>query len=212
MAEHKWLSNQIQLLHATTINVTYLNPYISYQGNGSNLTSVAQGAGSGQRQGDAITCVSLHLIIRIIAPELTATFDQNFSRIIVFIWKDDTLPVIGDIILGIGGTLNMPDDPFNFDSRSRYKILENRKINFITAFNSNTVMSENCTCHYERKWNLSKFNRGKGHTITFQSGSATAATNHIYLLIYNNHPGAFNTAQAGTWDYVVTCRTGYIDM
>jgi len=138
----------------------------------SPMSGITQGLQDlAQRVGDEIRPISFSIKGEIVGADST-----NVVRLIVFQWKQETVPVIGDVIQ----TANV-NSFYNHDNAGLFKILFDRR--YTTSYNGNDVKQVNV--------NITKgFNR----MVKYNATSSTQFHNGIYICLISdsasfNHPG-----------------------
>ena len=199
IAEHKYFENGVTL-----------GPTAGAQLNSTGslllITDVAQGAGQTNRIGDKATGTSLEMKYELIFPGLATTNPINTARIIVFIWKDDTVPAVVDIL----EDPTYPSlSPFNHDKKVKRKILYDKTINQYGLYSAVATQSfadsQRPNVTYSVYIPLGKLKRYCN--IYYQSGT-TVGVNNIYCLAIADNNGAANT----TWSFQSYTRYNFIDM
>lgn len=166
------------------------------------LTDMAQGAGTSNRIGDKCTGSSIEIRYLLYSPGAVTTVPFITFRLIIFIWKDDTVPIVGDILEAIG--LSPPLSPFNHDKRIKRKVLYDGTH---TQYLDNITKNSNNPNKFKKIiLPLNKLRRGL-NIVNFQSGT-TVAVNHIYALMIAD---TANTANL-TWTLEFEGRYNFIDM
>lgn len=199
IAEHKYYENGVTLAPGG-------GNQLDINGNLLALTDVAQGSGQNNRIGDKATGTSLELKYEIYFPGQLTTNPINTTRIIIFIWKDDTVPTVPDIL----EDPNFPTlSPFNHDKKVKRKILYDKTINqyalFIPTAGQSLADSMRPSVTTSVYIPLGKLKRYCN--IYFQAGGIVAV-NHIYCLMICDNNGAANT----TWVAQSYSRYNFIDM
>jgi len=184
------------------------------------LTAVPQGLTDQQRIGDKVTGTSLEVNYNI-SPAAIAVISGYYpaklwvTRIIIFIWLDDTAPNpsdVTDISTFLSGGLTYPIAPLDHDRKVKRKVLYDKTHTQWCDF-TNTTTGNYTACmlpSITRRFSipLTKL-RGKLDTINFQAATTTAV-NHIYMLAYSNATVA--AAPLSGWSFDVGMRYNYIDM
>lgn len=194
VAEKKWYDNVVNLSAAGNL--------LSNVGFMFSLTDMPQGSGQSNRVGDKATGSSLEIRLTLTSPTAGTTVANIVFRLIIFVWKDDTVPTLADILEGIGAT--PPDSPFNHDYAIKRKVLYDsctaHYIDPVTKSCQNPIRFKKIILP------LNKLKRGL-NIVNFQAGT-TIAVNHIYALMVSDTP---NTANQ-TWTLEASFRYNYIDM
>lgn len=196
IAEKKFYDNVLNF------DPTAGGPYLTNAGTFFNLTDLTQGSGQSQRIGDKCTGSSLEIRFDVRSPGAGTTDPYLIYRLIVFIWKDDTVPVVGDILEALGTT--PPLSPFNHDTKVKRKILYD---GITTHFlDPTTKNSENVP--YFKRIILPLHKLKKDLNIVNFQGGTIIAVNHIYALMISDGPNVQNQ----TWDLKLSFRYNFIDM
>lgn len=144
----------------------------------------SQGSSDTTRDGDAIVVKSIDLRFNVIGGDAT-----NFTRFILFQWKPDTSPIVGDILLSSAGLANV--SPYNHDNKQMFKILYDTSV--ATTLNGPNAVTR-------RKLVFKGFNK----KLQWQGGGAVG-TNLIYLLMISD------SAAASHPQVTYTCYSTYTD-
>ena len=99
---------------------------------------MAQGSGQNNRIGDKVTGTSLEMKYELFLSGLATQNPLNTTRVILFIWKDDTTPTVADIL----EDPTYPSlSPFNHDKKVKRKILYDKVINQYAIFSTVATQS-----------------------------------------------------------------------
>lgn len=206
MAEHK--------VFITEVNANSFAP----SGNVAALTTISQGQTSTTRIGTKVLGTSLEVMFSI-APSTVAspTATTIECRIVIFIWKDDTVPtqltVYDPIIATVGNAGNIPHVPFNSDWRAKRKILysenfvSNWQFQLVGGVVQGNVATPGLDMHRKLVIPLTKL-KNRLNSIEFQPGMSTIGVNHIYMIMTSSDAPS---AQNGRIMHMMT-RYNYIDM
>lgn len=166
------------------------------------LSDLTQGSGQNQRIGDKCTGNSVEWRGYLYSPGAVTTVPYILIRVIFFIWKDDTTPLLGDILEDPANPLI---SPFTHDQAVKRKILYDKTwTQFLDPTTKNTTVPNKNT---KAIIPLSKIKRGL-NIVNFQGGT-TIAINHVYFLSVSNTPnGTPNTE----WNFGHSFRYNFIDM
>lgn len=163
------------------------------------LTEPSQGTNSTNRIGDKTTGSSLQFTIDIYSPGTMTTSSYSSTRVIIFIWADDTPPTVADIIEDTAWPIQTP---LNFERKIKRKILSDFVMTQFYAVGLG--VNQSIRMHKKVVLNLSK-NKVK-NIINFNS---TGLVNGIYLLLINEDAsGNANTA----WTCNYYSRYTFTDM
>lgn len=165
------------------------------------LTDMNQGSGQQERIGDKCTGSSLEVRMVISSPGAATTSDYMLMRTIIFVWKDDTTPILSDILET--GAWNPVLAPLNHDTKVKRKILYDA----VSAHYLEPV-TKNSMSPVKYKKIVLPLNKLRAlNMVNFQAGT-TIAVNHIYIL---HLADTANTANQ-TWTLNATYRYNFIDM
>jgi len=211
IAEHK----QYGGLFEFGADPAYYATYIDSPGRNLLMTAVPQGIQGDDRIGDKLTGTSLRIKL-MVSPDQAYTGNRNtehWLRIIVYIWKDDTSPVMSDLLQNyVAAPAGLwPFEAYDPDKKVKSKILLDTVIGQRASKSSSGIdlsLGANVPAFREWKFNLTKLRRGL-NVINYQQGSATVAINHIYMLLKSNIPVL---SQSSAWDIAVSSDFRYIDM
>lgn len=170
---------------------------ISLTGTFLNLTDITQGPSNTERIGDKVTGSSLQFNMDVSYPGLGTSSGYNVTRLIIFLWFDDSNPTTAQIIEDI---TSPSVSPLAFDYKVKRKIIHDKVYTQAAAAGFQLNMRFNMKAVF----NLTKMKGGK-NIVNF---SAAAAVNNIYMLLINTNGGAANTQ----WEYNVYTRYTFMDM
>lgn len=141
----------------------------------TSLSTIAQGDGDSQRDGDQITVSSME-IRGFMYPDQPAGANNQVFRMIIFQWllSDLTPPVVNDVLL-----LAEYTSLYNHDKRYQFRILYDKT--YSTGVGSTAAGDYHVTpvsFHF-------RINRGFRRRIQYQGGG-TAGTNKIYALLISS--------------------------
>ena len=145
------------------------------------MTEPPQGSSKNERIGDRISITSVQVIFSCYFPTAGNPTLFNRWRLIIFVWKDDTTPTLGEILEDV----TIPTiSPFNHDNKVKRKILYDKL--FTQTFSSATRATDgialaNSNEQIMRKIILPSKLWRKYSNIYFTAG-AGGAVNHIYYL------------------------------
>ena len=169
------------------------------------ISNVTQGASKNQRIGDRICLSSLEISFNAYWPGLdqadTAAILWTW-RFIIFVWKDDTTPTLGDIL----ENGNFPTtSPFNHDAKVKRKILYDK------VFNQNMLILPDVAAAFQngsfsRKIIIPSKVWRKYSNIYFQSATNTAV-NHLYFLAVSEE-----SDNDRTWNVDWYTRITFVDL
>jgi len=178
MAEHKTDVNQFGLVSnnsAATIQC---------------LTLIQGGGNENTRVGTKITGTSLELQYYSRPYVAGAPPTQRWlkSKLVVFIWKDDTVPTYLDILDPIAATIptyNLPNCPFSSNKKIKRKVLYTDDWASFHEYDGTTVSEFTGSVMHNKKVviPLTKL-RNNLNTINFDPSATdgTIAINHIYVM------------------------------
>lgn len=123
MAEPKYLDQETNWPDGSNLQINKV-PRVR------DLSAVPQGTTDTDRIGDKLTVTSVEIRGRIYfdwatTPAIMNNYVQSCRvRLVVFIWKDDTVPIASDIIQSIGYNAgNVCSAPFNHDKKVKRKVI-----------------------------------------------------------------------------------------
>lgn len=186
--------------------------FISTGGNGITsagqiypLTDLLQGNTDITRIGDKATGLSLQLRWTIEPPNLANQERNLLFRMIIFIWKDDTTPVLADI-LNVSAVVQQAQYFLNHDRRVKRKVLLDKEYMFNAFSDGTNIWSMfNPSKAAVEYINLSKLKRGL-NIVNFEGGTTTAI-NHIYMLLITDAATSINS-----YDCKLATRFNFVDM
>lgn len=170
--------NQVKKLISSGRENKYLDVLLAtselYGGAVYSLSNVPQGDTDTTRDGDQL----VQRAIRIKGNSIVAD-STNIARLIVFRWKNESTPVVGDILSATYvGTSRAPFSPYHHDGRTNFTVLYDK--NFATD-----------TYNIQRTFDTGWINlRNKKQYFT--AGSATAQKNGIFCLIITDSAAVSN--------------------
>lgn len=202
------------------------NAGITDQGLMVSFCDIPQGYADNQRIGDKCTISSIRFSYSIRCPSIaTGTPDliplaPLLLRVIVFIWKDDTVPIPGDILDILPLTLPTLklQSPLAHDRKIKRKLLMDETYTFFAdtekltppegEFSADYSAVYHPLAVYKKNFNMTKV-RGGLNTINFQAGS-TDGVNKIYCYMVTN--AIITGARDSTWEILATWRVTFIDL
>jgi len=139
---------------------------IDYSGILYHLTPTTQGTSDvSHRIGDTIQLTNIEF--------MGATFygdTYNLVRFIMFQWKDNSIPVISDVLIGTYvGTAEAVHSPFNHDTRKKFKILYDTTYVVSEATNQQAKLH-----HYKKSF--------KNCKVQYEAQASTAPYNGVYCI------------------------------
>lgn len=194
MAEHKMQQTNYTYGPASGVQVTTIGVL-------TNVTDIAQGAQSDERIGDKITTCSFGINLTINPSASNAIETPLYCRLLVFIWKDDSTPVLTDIFEDITkGWLSF----LRYDNKVKRKILYDKIWSqWVEGAAPTSAMSPSKVIKVNL--NLSKLKR-RLNVVNYQPSSANAV-NHLYYILISN-----SAVAANSWNFTVIDRVTWIDM
>lgn len=171
--------------------------FISQAGSFLSISEPMQGVTNTNRIGDKVTGSSIQFVLEIWTPALGTTNPYNTTRCIGFLWMDDTIPVVADIL---EDATHPTLTTFEFDKKVKRKILWDWSISQFSAPNA----AINIRPMKRIVLNMAKMKGGK-NIISFNQ---TGAVNLVYVLLLNDNAGAQNTQ----WEYRSYTRYTFLDM
>lgn len=201
-----------------------------------NMALIPQGNTSESRIGDKVTGSSIQLNVfgynpgyRIDDGPPVVVYQpirNLLVRLIVFIWKDDTAPVLGDLLDVPGGI--SPEEgivmaPLNHDRKVKRKILHDKTYNlysdtissFMPAIGGVALPPTGVykpTLMLRLVFDLTKL-KGGLNTINYSGTDNTSGINRPYaLLISNTTNSAGPPIRNYNWDFAYTFRYTFIDV
>lgn len=187
MTEHKYFLTALSRTDAVLADT------IPFQ-----LTLIPQGQTETSRVGDVLTGTSLEVAFHSYPPLDFSTTRLFMFRFIGFVWKQDTVPTIADLLdPNYTGAANIlkPLQPFNHNQKINRKILWDKRYIIYADGDATTsdwhVIAGNGTRTNKFVLNLTKLKRNL-NKIWFNPGSSTIARNHIYATFLTTDIGATN--------------------
>lgn len=158
-------------------------PYVA------SITDVPQGTTDLTRIGDKLHIHSIEIRMQmkvgmIAAPNVAGT-NQLMGRVILFQWKDDDTPTVGNIL-----EVADPMSPFDHDRKVKRKVLMDRT--FTLSGQVGTANTNYCyrDIIVSKKYlNLRRL-PGEGVNVSFQ-GASTTGVNKIYILFIADYSTVF---------------------
>jgi len=205
--------NSIRSIIRSTAEHKYWDIYnpgflVSETGSISDLSAIAVGNTVTTRVGDKIHVQSHELIFNYFLNVNIAT-DGIYAptiRLIVFSWKDDTVPIVGDILEAIGsGPTIRCISPFNHDKKVKRKILLDHFMDFSLVYKQ--YYSCGNDFNQTKKFFINLKNK-KGIDIYYSSGSTTGVNKIYALFIADTLAGATTNPAACT----LSSRINYTDI
>lgn len=154
-----------------------------------DLTQVTQGTTDTSRIGDKIHIHSIEIrhrtYLKMNAPPTSDGQNQCIVRMILFQWKDDSVPTETDILEPIGGNI-YTISPYNHDRKVKRKVLFDRTF-VISAQISATAGHEYAVRDQVmiKKYISLKKLPGEGITVNYQAAS-TNGVNKIYMIYFTD--------------------------
>jgi len=183
--------------HDKTDNANYISwhtagPYI--------LSDVTQGAGDEERVGDKISISSLELKI-----QLYTTGHASYglaTRLIVFQWYDDSIPIITDVIYDDTKPLV---SPYVHDTKVKRKILLDKQINNINDWacvvsGDDQSISQNNN-HMALRYFIDFKKKGPKRTNVHFVSTSTVANGHLYFMVLG-----VSLHNGNTYDAAACCQ------
>lgn len=171
----------------------------------NQVTQFSTGA---SRIGDKMTGTSAH--IRISSYSELESVSAYFLRVVVFIWKDDTVPQTPqEIFVGLAGTTNITCGlQYDIDKKIKSKILHDKCYTMGHGTDgAATTALMNDPNQIDIMIDLTKV--GKLNVVDFQGGSQIGV-NHIYCLMMSNL--AEDENEFLPWTHHVTMDYRFIDV
>jgi len=180
----------------------------SASGSVLNLTDVSQGTTDTTRVGDKIMLNSIELRwLQYIDPALFPTAVDQFYRVIIFKWYDDTTPGAGDILSQVLPPPVGLISPYDHDRKVKRKVLYEKTYSCIWNW---PLYQTHRTDQYRKVFINLKSRSSRIKEVHYQAGG-TIAVGHIYVLILSNIPLPFGAANAPLeWNMV--SRINYTDV
>lgn len=138
-----------------------------------NATNISQGDTDGTRDGDQLLIRSVEMELH---PWLGATPDtNNIVRVMLVQWYGLASSLTVGDVLQVTSALNSSCvmSPYNHDNRYQFKVLYDRRF----------VLSANGTSTHFQKVMIT---RGFRRKVQYVAGSATSATNGVYMLAFSD--------------------------
>lgn len=139
-----------------------------------SLADVPQGDTDTTRDGDQLVQRAMRIKGRALVADTT-----NQVRMIVFRWKQNTVPVVGDILsASYIGTVYAPLSPYHHDGRSNFTVLYDKIFH---------VGTYNIQKGFDTKWmNL------RNNKQYFSAGASTSSKHCIYALVITDSTAVSN--------------------
>jgi len=171
---NKTIEKKIQSFAETKMHLTEIDAEYGYDGAVVQLSAIAQGDTQGNRDGNEIQLKSL--VFRTYG---VASDAYNVQRIIIFRWKEDSAPVVADILQDVAGAGSQNViSPTSFNQKSRYTILYDT---FLTSIGTYVPVSRVISHHL----NL------KGSKCVYNGANATSyENNQLWVLFISDSDAA----------------------
>lgn len=139
-----------------------------FSGNVYSLSNVPQGDTDITRNGDQLVQRALRVKGNVIVSDTT-----NMSRLILFRWKNESVPVVGDILSATYvGTPQAPHSPYHHDGRTNFTVLYDKTFS-VDTYNTQRI--------FDTGWiNL------RNKKQYYSGGSSSAEKNGIFALIISD--------------------------
>ncbi len=141
------------------------------------LSNPAQGVGDLQRVGDTISPFELEWRINF---RRTGAAGGDLIRVIVFVWKPSTIPVVLNVL-----NTDTVESPYNHDRHQQYRIISDRLY----------AMGE-LTSSINRIQARVKLRRKQLPAKIQFSGASTTASNHVYMIIVGDRASGVDDSDA----------------
>lgn len=182
-------------------------------GSMQTFSDIAQGLSDSNRVGDKLVMNSLELNYWFQSNTSLPSTNQIILRVIVFIWKDDTVPTLADILangVGVSPEVIMTG-PLSHDRKVKRKLLYDK-----TFYRSGGLVSTApglAVTQGNAFWTVKHFLDLKKlpvpiRTINYQGGSVIGV-NKVYQLVVSNIPVGVVAANAPNMYFYH--RTNYVD-
>lgn len=174
------------------------------------MADITQGYTSNQRIGDKCTLTSLQLKIYVRPPYFTGNFQRDMIlRIIIFSWKDDTVPGVFDILQPPSNTIDVNYNclkPLNSERKVMRKLWYDKTFTFFDDTQAAGVSAPDGASRVMNIFIPVK----KMNVISFSANASTVGTNKLYILMINNvtdiNPGI------RPWDVRFSSRANFVDL
>lgn len=207
LAEHKFFDTVSEYPTAVVPTTTG----VTTDGKMFCITDVMNGSTDVTRIGDKCTGTSLQIRFNIDPPLVDDQAQTIMWRVVVFIWKDDTDPIIGDILLTTASRPITPPLAFlNHDKKIKRKILYDKTFSSVSSWDNteNTITGSENGNIYRDVFIPLKGQKNRLNIINYQAGGTTGV-NKIWVLLVNNVTPA---DIAKTWQITIGTRYNFIDM
>lgn len=182
------------------------------------LSLVAQGSNAQQRNGDKVTGTSLEIsytshpdspgVILGYLPQRVF-----ITRVIIFVWKDDTVPTPSDILdTPIFTTLPAPIGPLDHDRKVKRKLLYDKTHSQFADFSTiagSGFLAGSDTPIITRRFSID-LTKLRGTGVIHYQGSSLVAVNTIYVLLITNVSAV--AAPLSGWNFEMSARYNYVDV
>lgn len=174
--------------------------FVSDAGVIQSIPHIGTGSTVNHRVGNKITGTSIEFRLLIHPPVPSVThiaplFTCHMVRIIIFIWKDDTVPVPANILesFDAGNSFISLTSPLDHDLKVKRKVLFDKVFlnnaiqgNTITPTASNLTFTDKPTTYYRKYIPLQKY--GPLATVHYSDNSESSnRVNGIYILAISNY-------------------------
>lgn len=185
--------------------------YLTCAGNIFVMSNITQGTGLSQRIGNQVCIKTLEVVWRLNYPYYLTSQVATNLRMIIFIWKNDTLPAVANVIV------QNPPAPwpritnyqglYDWFNKDRVEILYDELLYGYTATGADDFITT-AARPLDQKY---KFIDGINNIIYFDRNLVLRAVNHIYMIVINDIEDDAIGNLTG-WLVNVKWRLTYIDM
>lgn len=184
----------------------------------SPTAQILQGGTQNTRIGDKISWTSLEVKFASYSPKVivagaTESNTMWILRILIFVWKDDTEPFMGDLFDIPPTVLTGSNLPYcwglDHDKKVKRKLLYDRT--FTQWCDSSASVGSFTGCDkpvVSRRIFIPCKKLGNLGTVNYVNGTQ-AAINHVYFIAVSN---VLQSNAEKVWNLDISCRVNYIDM
>lgn len=176
-----------------------------------DMTGIIQGLQDSQRIGDQITYTSWQYRVIAYSPDTTAQNTGFFLRVIGFLWREATTPIVADVLQSGNLAISELISSYQHHSKPVRKILFDKTV---TLFDRSIVGTSGAIGHRvtENSWiekfyvNLTTTLKKSDRVVSYDPVAGVAGYNKLYVCMLSNING-----QALAWPISTFSTILYID-
>lgn len=194
----KMVRNTLEHKHHefTTAYVNGTAPYpTDTNGRIDDMTAITQGILDTDRIGDQLTYTSITMRMLVFSPNTSTQQTGFFVRSIGFLWREDSVPVIGDILQTTSSIVDIISS-YEYHSKTVRKILWDKTVTLFDqpVITGGTVGYRTTQNSWVDKFyiNLTQTLNKKDRVLMFDPAATIYGYNKLYHLLLTNAPAAAN--------------------